>query len=472
MAHILMIQLQPAPYAGTAYLCGAAKAAGHEFSLLIHTDPSAGKLNARIAEIKPDIIGFSCMTGFHLKALRLIREIRQKHDIPVIMGGAHPTLFPEVLNEPGVDIICRGEGEYALVDLLNAMDAGAPFVSIPNLSVKSKGTIHRNEVRPLADPLDALPLIDWSCYKGTVVQKSPPVVFPIRGCPYSCSYCFNASVREMYRDKGPYVRYFSAERAIKETKAALDFFEPQPVLFASDTFGVTHSKWLGDVLRGYAKLTDLPFVMLLRPEVITDELVAILAAHNCHAIAMGVESGSERVRKEILNRHYSNELLVNAADKLHRAGIKFRTYNIIGLPGETAAEIEETIDINIKMRTDFPRAAIFVPFPDTEIVEKAKALGLLDASFSFDSVPNSILDRTVLKLDDADKNRIQNTLYFFQSMVIFPRVRKLLGKFTGIPSNAAFRAWFYLVYAYLHRKSEGRSVFGYMRYIFANRKDL
>ena len=111
MAHICMIQLQAAPYVGTAYLNGVAKSSGHKFTLLLRSDNSFDKINAEIGKLKPDIIGFSCMTGFHIKALRVIKKIKEKFDIPVIMGGPHPTLFPEVIDEDGVDMICRGEGE-------------------------------------------------------------------------------------------------------------------------------------------------------------------------------------------------------------------------------------------------------------------------------------------------------------------------------------------------------------------------
>jgi radical SAM superfamily enzyme YgiQ (UPF0313 family) len=225
-----------------------------------------------------------------------------------------------------------------------------------------------------------------------------------------------------------------------------------------------------DLLNEYDKITKLPFVVLLRPELVSARLVQLLSKHDCYSVAIGVESGSERVRKAILNRNYTNEMLINISEMLHGVGIKFRTYNIIGLPGESESEIAETIDLNIAMKTDFPRGAIFTPFPGTRIVENAKSQGYIDNSFSFDDIPNSILSRSVLK--HSKTKHIQNTLYFFQSSIIFPKLKPVFNLIRKLPSNILFRAWFYFIYAYLHRKSEQRKFFSYLKYIFANRGAL
>lgn len=257
------------------------------------------------------MIGFSCMTGIHTTALKLASSIKHRTSTPVMMGGPHPTLFPEVIEHEGLDVICRGEGEFALMDALNAIDAKQPLAGIPNLWVKENGKIHKADPRPLTDPLDQLPPLDWSCYQGTAAQSSSPVAFPIRGCPFSCSYCFNANFREFYHvSPRQYIRHFSVERAIEETRAAVQAFEPNPVLFTSDTFGIDLD-WMDRFLTSYSREFKRPFVLLLRPEYATEPLVDILARHQCHSVAIGVESGSERVRSQLLNRKYSNQYLID-----------------------------------------------------------------------------------------------------------------------------------------------------------------
>ncbi len=143
MAKIMMIQLQSAPYAGTAYLNGAVKSAGHDFVLYLSVDIE--KIKREIENEKPDIIGFSCMSCLMRDILRISRELKKSFNIPIILGGPHPTLFPEVINEDCVDIICRGEGEFAFIELLNAIEDKKDYTQIKNLYVKKDKRVYKND---------------------------------------------------------------------------------------------------------------------------------------------------------------------------------------------------------------------------------------------------------------------------------------------------------------------------------------
>lgn len=465
MAKILMIQLQAIPYCGTAYLNSAAKSCGHEFYLYLHLGKKTEKVLRKIDELKPDIIGFSTMTGFHIQVLSLVREIKTKYSIPIIMGGAHPTLFPEVIHETGLDIICLGEGEFALMELLDALERKRSYHGIKNLWIKENGRIYKNPLRPLVDPLDNVPLIDWTCYKGTAIQNSSAVAFLVRGCPYSCSYCFNEAVRNMYKGLGKYVRYFSPDRSIEEIEESLKVLKSDSVIFLSDTFGI-NSEWMEQFLSLYEKKIGLPYIILLRPELATPKNIQILGKYKCNTVGIGVESGSERVRREILHRNYSNQLLLRIAEDLHRNRIKIRTYNMIGLPGEREEDIWDTLSLNIQMKAEYPRGAIFMPFPNTKIVNYAKRTGYLEDDFSFNSMPNSILSHSILKKTNTE--RIKNYLYFFQSIILFPRFVNLFKSLIKIKPNILFRLWFYLIYAHIQRKSEKRGFISYVKFIFSN----
>ncbi len=463
-----MVQVQAAIYAGTAYLCSAVKSRGHEFVLFLNSDIK--KILNKISQEKPDLIGFSCMSTVYNDVLRITKVIKKRFKTPIIIGGAHATFFPDIIKEKSIDMICRGEGELAIMELLDAIQDKRSCETIKNIWLKSGDKIIKNELRPLVDPLDDLPLIDWSCYKGSeILKNSPPTVFIIRGCPYSCTYCFNEATRNLYHGKGKYVRHFSVERSIREIEEAIKWFSNDPVVFTSDSFG-TDIKWMEVLFKRYDELTDRPFVLLLRPELASDDCIRILAKHNCYSVAIGVESGSERVRRDILNRNYSNEYLIDVAKRLHKFKIKFRTYNMIGLPTETEKELWDTIDINIKMKADFPKAQIYLPLPDTKIVDIAKETGYLDHDFSFESIPPSIYQRTVLK--KVDKNRIINSLYFFQTTIIFPKSIPLIKKLIKLKTNFLFKYWFSFIHVYLHRKSEKRALLPYIKFVYQNRKEI
>ncbi len=439
---------------------------GHKFTL--HLGGNVKAILSRIKNENFDLLGFSCMTGMQHEVLKIAEEIKKNTDIPIIMGGVHPTFFPDVLHKNGIDIICRGEGEFPLIELLDALEKKQSYLNIPNLWTKQDGVIHKNDLRPLIEPLDTIPLIDWSCYEGTVVQQACPVVFPIRGCPSSCSYCFNDAFRKLSRCRPEkYIRHFSVERVIKEVKAAIRIFSHEPVFFASDTFGID-LEWTDRMLSSYSKITDLPFIILLVPGLATEKLITIISNYKCQLVIIGVESGSKRLRRDILNRHYSNDMLITISEMLHKAGIKFRTFNMVGIPTETEDDIWETIDLNIRMKTDFPRSAILMPMPGTKMVEIAKAKGYLNQDFSVDDIPASVLTVSILK--NVDTDRIQNTHYFFQTAVLFPKLRNIIKKLIRLKPNVFFRIWFWCMYLYQNKKCEGRGFISYATFLFANRK--
>ncbi len=469
MAKILMIQIQAYPYIGTAYLNAAARSAGH--TMVLHLGNNINNILKVIQREQPDCIGFSMMTSFMNEILAIARKIKEQKKILMVAGGPHPTLFPDIIKDPSIDAICRGEGEFAIIDLLDALDQNKPLDNIANLWVKRNGEIIRNPIRPLVENLDTIPLIDWSCYVGTPVLTSSPLVFPIRGCPYSCTYCFNESMRKIYQGLGPYVRCFSTERAIEETKQALKYFQESPVFLCSDTFGID-TDWMEEFLKCYTKLTSQPFILLLRPELATEHVIKIISQYNCHSVAIGVESGSERVRREILNRRYTNELLLRVASNLHNAGIPFKTYNMLGLPTETEDEMWETIDLNIQMKADVPRAVIFTPLPNTKIVDIAIHHGCLEPDFDIKDIPASSLQGSIIK--GIDNTILLSTLYLFQTAVLLPRFRDVFRKRSLRKPSLVLKLWFYIVYVYylyvyLYGKIRLKYFFSFTKFMWANR---
>ncbi len=147
---------------GVANLSGILKANGHETDLLLvsHTPDLMGA----IRDYDPGLVAFSALTGVHHSIQRLARQVKQHFNVPVIVGGPHPTYSPEMIEQPGIDIICLGEGEHAMLDLAEAMEHDRDVTAIRNLHVKTRsGVIHRNPIRP-ATPLDELPFPDRELY--------------------------------------------------------------------------------------------------------------------------------------------------------------------------------------------------------------------------------------------------------------------------------------------------------------------
>jgi len=183
--HLLFVlkEVDQEPH-GVLRLSSILKGAGHEVDLVVATkeDPVDAALR-----LKPDLVGYSVYTGTQRYYLELNRRIKAELPVFSIFGGPHPTFFPEMIEEEGVDGVCRGEGEYATLDLLNALQGGEPFEGIQNWWFRLNGNIVRNPFRPLVRDLDQLPFADrdllYQAYPAFAGVKVKP--FITRGTP-SC----------------------------------------------------------------------------------------------------------------------------------------------------------------------------------------------------------------------------------------------------------------------------------------------
>jgi radical SAM superfamily enzyme YgiQ (UPF0313 family) len=186
---------------GIANLSGILKANGHETDLLLvsHTPDLIGA----IERYDPGLIAFSALTGVHHSLEKLAVRIKQRLTVPIIVGGPHPTYSPEMIDRPGIDIICRGEGELAMLELADAMQHDRDVTRIRNLHVKARsGVVHKNDLRPPV-PLDDLPMPDRELYyKYRFLRDMPMKRFvSSMGCPYPCTFCHEPVIRAMYKSE-------------------------------------------------------------------------------------------------------------------------------------------------------------------------------------------------------------------------------------------------------------------------------
>ncbi|MHC4321877.1 MAG: B12-binding domain-containing radical SAM protein, partial [Planctomycetota bacterium] len=265
MAKITFLQNFRAEFPGVMYLSAVLKKHGHKCSMIISTSP-AGIIKALRNNI-PDIVGFSLMSGMQRWALRVALEIKKEFPgVKIIFGGAHPTYFPGIIESEGVDMICRGEGEYAMLDLMNALDNDSVITAIPNLWVKQDGKIYKNEPRPLITDLDELPFMDLELYYDTypfLKNRAVKSFLGVRGCPFNCSFCFNQKLKELYKGKGKYVRSRSKENIIDEILHVKAKYGFKQAYFISDIMFL-NKKWALDFLNDYREKVKKPFICITR----------------------------------------------------------------------------------------------------------------------------------------------------------------------------------------------------------------
>jgi len=387
-------------------------------------------------------VAFSTTTGDHMWVADLAARLKEVlPGVPNVTGGAHPTFFPQFIEKPSIDFICRGEGEEALLELMDALEKGGDSGSIPNIWAKIDGHVRENDVRPLIEPLDRLPFADRSLYFEAPFFKRDRVLFMLfsRGCPFNCSYCFNAASRALYRGKGRYVRLRSVAHSLEEAAALKERYNPRTFYFVDDLFGLD-ATWTESFLERYAREIRVPFICNTHVRYVTDEFAEGLRAANCSAVQFGVESGNDEVRERILGRRCSKDEIVRAASRLRRHGIPFTTFNIIGCPGETTDQAFETIDLNTEIGTDYPSFSLFQAYPQTPIHDYAVQHGYIQHS-DIDAFPASFYFSTAVQQDNI--HELVNLQRLYLLAIRLPRLRVLFRWLVKLPPNRIFD-WIYL----------------------------
>jgi radical SAM superfamily enzyme YgiQ (UPF0313 family) len=426
---------------GVANLSGILKANGHQTDLLLvsHTPDLIGAIRA----YDPGLIAFSALTGVHRSLEDLAVRIKQELDIPIIVGGPHPTYSPDMINRPGIDIICRGEGELAMLELADTMERDRDVTKIRNLHVKTRnGTIHRNEIRP-AVPLDELPPPDRGLYydKYAFLRDMPMKRFiSSMGCPYPCTFCHEPVIRDMYRKdtKSDYVRRKSVPRAVAEIKAVANRYPLNHVHFSDDLFFIRNSyAWLEEFADLYPKEVGIPFNCNIRFDSVNQHAADLLEKAKCHGAAVGLESGNQEIREKVILKRSKNEHIIEGARLLREKRIKVLTTNMIGLPGETLDNAFETVEINMVLKSNYVRANTFLLFPGLPLVEYARQKGYVDKDFDIDT---QVAESQEVTLKTPYAREFRNIASLFWLMVKFsPRWIPFFKRLVTWPDNMLFR---------------------------------
>lgn len=407
----------------------------------------------RIREIGPDIIGYSVITGHHRFYQQLNLQLKQKFSFFAVFGGPHCTFFPDFIQEDGVDAICRGEGEFPLLELSENLSTGKDITGIKNLWVKKEGMIYRNEMRDLIEDLDIIPPPDREMLGQYPSYRKKHMRFAIsgRGCPYQCTYCFNHAFNELYKGKGRLIRKRSVGHFVEELRQIKLKYKPKRFKFWDDIF-ILDKKWISDFCQLYKKEVGLPFRIYARVDLLDEETVKNLAEAGCILVEFGIESGNDYVRNKILKRNISNEQIISASHLLIKYKIIPMGLSIFGVPDETVENAFDTLQVNINAKVKYGYSTVFHPYPMTELWDYSVLKGYFDGninntrdSFNFAGSP--------LKMKDIKK--LVRFHYLFSFAVTFPAFKNILRLLIRLPFDSFYnflyflhKTWFYIFYLY------------------------
>ncbi|MBF0553700.1 MAG: B12-binding domain-containing radical SAM protein [Nitrospirae bacterium] len=351
----------------------------------------ANDLKDEINTFKPDLIGFTLTEDTSMVALQFA-DIAKKAlpTAKIIMGGVYCMTRPEyVISKDFVDIICVGEGEVALPELIARIQDGRNITDVKGLWFKTHdGKIIKNEV---AEPtnLDSIPFADLGLidkrhfyspmaghvYKMTFIESQ-------RGCPNRCTYCCNQLFLDSYRSHiKTYLRKKSIPRLIDELLYVKDIFGINFIQFTDDDFMLRSEEELKDFSIRYSKEVCLPFWIQAGGLHITDKKMYYVREAGCIAISMGIETGNEFVRQEVFKRRISPDKTIEAFNIMNKYGIRTSGNVIIGVPHEGRKEIFDTIRLAKQCKPKSFNVNIFAPYHGTALREYCVKHGYLDDSF-------------------------------------------------------------------------------------------
>ena len=430
---------------GIAFLSAVLKAAGHETALLNVNDrlcpvPTDEELTAFVKRENPRMVCFSVVTTQYQYALKMARTIRAAFtDMVILIGGIHATMDPEGCLESGVfDYACVGEGE-----LVEAIEKGGDTTSIKNVWTKRNGTITRNAVRPFIS-LDTLPAKDYEIFdfQRMIDAKDGWVgLMASRGCPFRCSYCFNHRMRALYeRDTGltgkalNYIRHHGVDEMVDEIKYLVANYENIRMFIFDDDLFTFDKDYVREFCAKYRDVTNVPFVCNAHARFFDEETAALLVGGGCRIVKFGLESGSERVRRDVMHRAMSNDEIEKAFAAGNAAGLHTSAFVMMGLPGETAAEMDETIALLARIRPGRFRWAIFFPFINTDAYDMAVEQDLVDFE-KMHSMPN-FTDDSCLDVGDEQNLKIRKFRvaypWYVNALSPDPPVRRLFSRLVQI----------------------------------------
>lgn len=433
---------------GLMSISAVLKANGHDVELFMNE--SIDKIVKGIIHRNPHVVAFTMLTatGDFEWSMEIARRVKEK--IPqalVVFGGGHPRLYPdETIAETAVDVICVGEGEYAMLALCDSIDQKMERRDIPNLWIKTKRGIVKNAMGNLVD-LDTLPFPDRELYdKYRYYSKQNNVdMLAGRGCPYRCSFCYNRVSMDNAKGLGKFVRKHSVDYMIRQLREIKVKYQPEAFRFMDELFMID-KVWLEEFSRKYKEQVNMPFVANVRADSVTDEKMSLLASAGATHVSFGLETGNEELRMKTLNKKITNAQIRNAAGIIHAHGIKFLTSNMIGIPGETVENSFETIRLNREIKTDAVWHSVFQPYPKLKITEELQENGLIahvdPAMFETTCYKGTLLRQKGI----SEQINIHKLFYFIFK---FPRLEPFFRVLIKFPPNPVFEFAFMLSLVWL-----------------------
>ncbi len=375
---------------GLGYLAATLRRLGHEPDLkdCVIKDWSVNDLIAYVDSTKPDILGITVYSQALRKTKEILDKVKERHpEIITIVGGPHPTGVQEhtLTYLTNADFAISGEGEVPLKHLMPILKNGVgSFEEVPGLIWRENGKVRWNE-KIEYENIDELGFPAWDLIDPPAYYDSPDfkgkttAIHTSRGCPYGCGFCVKL---------GRKLRYHSIEKVYEQIKHLNSQYGANHFVIGDEGFAM-NPHYIKDFCRYVIQKKDNFSYFCgcgLRLNSIDDEMCELIKEANFDPeIGIGIEAGSPRVR-ELMKKNLPQEKIINGVRILKKHGLKPAGNFILGYPGETKKEMEETISLALKLKLYAACFAVFIPLPGSPATNKLIETGELPKDFDFSQI--------------------------------------------------------------------------------------
>lgn len=413
--------MKPYPPLGILYISAYLNEHGIGNKIFDTTFSSKQELKNFLTDEIPDIIAIyvNLMTKLNvLEIIRFIKTTDSLRNVKVILGGPEVRYNASDLLEHGADFVVIGEGEETTLELIKKIiqNSDTDFNEINGISFKNnEGRIIFNAERTLISDINTLPYpnrkgIDiikyqdaWKKHHG----QNAISVSTMRGCPYTCKWCSRAVYGLTYRRRSP-------EKVVEELQKIKEDYDPDTIWFVDDVFTISH-KWLSAFNEALKKNNlKIKFECITRADRMNEDVIKTLKESGCFRVWIGAESGSQRII-DAMDRRVKVEQVREMINLSRKYGIEAGTFIMIGYPGETEKDIEETINHLKKSNPNHFTITVAYPIKGTEFFQEIETSQVN----AFEWEKNTDRDRDFVrtyprKYYDFAVRRVVNEVKFYQ----------------------------------------------------------
>lgn len=407
-----------APPLGIAYMAGVLQENNIDVEIL---DASAEDMDFKDVEKellkrKPDLVALTALTPTIGRALETAQVVKETlPDSIVVMGGYHPTFnFIETLEDENVDIVIRGEGEYIMLNLVQALENQSSLHDVKGIVFEDKNSkeIVVNPEAPLIEDLDELPfpalnLLPMKKYRLLDMDTHMTTMITTRGCPMQCSFCSSAAMH------GKKIRERSVENIVDEIEYLKTNYDIDTIAFMDDTFTLKKRKVMAICDEILKRNIEIMWGCTSRVDTLDEKLLKKMKEAGCITIFIGVESADQQ-QLDNMCKNTTIAKIENAFKIAHKLKIRTIASVALGMPGDTKEIMNKTVKFVHKLKPNYAIYSLATPYPGTRFYKEAFEKNLIKIKdWSKYTLITPILETIDCSLNDMRKIQAKAFMKFY-----------------------------------------------------------